>query len=247
MATVLQARGLRVKYGANMALDGMDITVDTGRMIGVVGGNGAGKSTLINALAGWSRGTPAVSGKVSLVGEDITLLPAHQRARRGLMLVPEGKNIFTELSIEEHFSLVRPVRNNENRHFFSRDDVFRLFPRLQDRREQRAGSLSGGERQMLAIARALLAGPRVLLLDEPSIGLAPRLVTELLQSIRTLATQGLPVLLVEQNVHAALKVVDELYLLERGRVVARGTPAQMQSDTRLAEAYLGASRAGNVA
>jgi branched-chain amino acid transport system ATP-binding protein len=216
---VLSCRGLSAWYAGNAALVSVDVDVAAGAMVGVVGANGAGKSTLVNALAGWSRGRPRISGDVTLDGESLARLSAHQRARAGLSLVPGGKGVFNELTGEE---------------------VLALFPRLHERRRHKGGALSGGERQMLALSRALLSSPRVLLLDEPSVGLAPRLVLDLLVRVRRLVDRGLPVLLVGQNVRAALEVVDELYLLERGRVVAQGTAAAMRDDRRVVEAYLGA-------
>jgi branched-chain amino acid transport system ATP-binding protein len=237
---VLSCRRLSAWYAGNAALVSVDVDVAAGAMVGVVGANGAGKSTLVNALAGWSRGRPRISGDVTLDGESLARLSAHQRARAGLSLVPEGKGVFNELTVEENLSLVRPPDDLRGRHIFTRDDVLALFPRLHERRRHKGGALSGGERQMLALSRALLSSPRVLLLDEPSVGLAPRLVLDLLVRVRRLVDRGLPVLLVEQNVRAALEVVDELYLLERGRVVAQGTAARMRDDRRVVEAYLGA-------
>jgi branched-chain amino acid transport system ATP-binding protein len=245
MTAALACSNLTVSYDGNVALDGVSLSIGSGQMIGLVGANGAGKSTLVNAVAGWSRGRPAVSGGVTLHGEDISAFVAHARAQHGLLLVPEGKNIFAELTVDENLGLIRPPRDSTGRHVFSIDDVYGLFPRLTERRTYKGGSLSGGERQMLAIGRALLAAPRILILDEPSAGLAPRLILDLLQRIRGLVDRGLPVLLVEQNVKAALKVVDHLYLLERGRIVAEGSAKVMQSDSRIVEAYLGALAVDN--
>jgi branched-chain amino acid transport system ATP-binding protein len=239
MTGVLQCENLVVRYDGNVALSGVSISVPAGKMVGLVGANGAGKSTLVNALAGWSRGRAIVSGSVTLEGQGIAGLAAHQRVRRGLTLVPEGKNIFVELSVDENLGLVRPPPDTTGRHVFTIPEVFEFFPRLAERRHHKGAALSGGERQMLAVGRALLAGPRVLMLDEPSAGLAPRLISDLLSRIRLLVDRGLPVLLVEQNVKAALKVVDHLYLLERGRIVADGPAEIMGADHRIVEAYLG--------
>lgn len=239
MTSALACENLRVAYDGNVALNGVSLSVDAGQMIGLVGANGAGKSTLVNALAGWSRGRPAVSGRITLEGDDITGLAAHARSNHGLLLVPEGKNIFAGLTVEENLGLVRQPHDVSGRHVFTIDDVYQLFPRLTERRTYKGGSLSGGERQMLAVGRALLAAPRILILDEPSAGLAPRLILDLLQRIRGLVDLGLPVLLVEQNVKAALKVVDHLYLLERGQIIAEGPAGVMQADPRIVEAYLG--------
>jgi branched-chain amino acid transport system ATP-binding protein len=240
MSAVLGCRGLSAWYGGNAALSDIDLAVGAGAMVGVVGANGAGKSTLVNALAGWSRGRPRLAGEVTLDGARVDGRPAHERVARGLLLVPEGKGVFNGLTVDENLALVRPPADVRGRHVFTRDDVFTLFPRLAERRRHAGGTLSGGERQMLALSRALLAAPRVLVMDEPSVGLAPRLVFDLLLRVRRLVDRGLPVLLVEQNVRAALEVVDELYLLERGRVIAHGTPTAMRDDRRLVDAYLGA-------
>ena len=244
MTGVLECRDLTVRYAGNVALSGVGISVPAGRMVGLVGANGAGKSTLVNALAGWSRGRAIVTGEVNLEGQGIHGMAPHERVARGLTLVPEGKNIFVELTVDENLGLVRPPKDATGRHLFSIPEVFEFFPRLAERRHHKGAALSGGERQMLAVGRALLAGPRVLMLDEPSAGLAPRLISDLLSRIRLLVDRGLPVLLVEQNVKAALKVVDHLYLLERGRIVGEGPAQDMAADHRIVEAYLGTIAAG---
>ncbi|MDE2377657.1 ABC transporter ATP-binding protein [Bradyrhizobium sp.] len=239
MSGVLQSEELSVRYAGNVALSGVNIAVPAGKMVGLVGANGAGKTTLVNALAGWSRGRPVVTGAVKLKERRIEKLAAHERVAQGLTLVPEGKNIFAELTVDENLALVRPPSDNAGRHTFGIAEIFEFFPRLAERRSHKGASLSGGERQMLAIGRALRAGPSVLMLDEPSAGLAPRLIADLLSRIRLLVDRGLPVLLVEQNVKAALKVVDHLYLLERGRIVDEGPADVMAADHRIIEAYLG--------
>src|SRR5258707_1341624 len=244
MTGLLQCEDLTVRYAGNVALSDVAIDVPAGKMVGLVGADGAGKSTLVNALAGWSRGRAVVTGKIVLEGENIAGLAAHERVRRGLTLVPEGKNIFAELTVDENLALVQPPSDTKDRHLFTIPDVFDFFPRLAERRQHKGAALSGGERQMLAVGRALLAGPRVLMLDEPSAGLAPRLISDLLSRIRLLVDRGLPVLLVEQNVKAALKVVNHLYLLERGRIVGEGPAEIMAADHRIVEAYLGTIPAG---
>jgi branched-chain amino acid transport system ATP-binding protein len=246
MNAVLACEHFSVRYAGNVALADVAINVPAGKMVGLVGANGAGKSTLVNALAGWSRGRAIVTGSVTLEGEDIAHLAAHERVRRGLTLVPEGKNIFAELTVDENLALVRRPEDTRDRHLFGIAEVFDFFPRLAERRQHKGAALSGGERQMLAVGRALLACPRVLMLDEPSAGLAPRLISDLLSRIRLLVDRGLPVLLVEQNVKAALKVVDHLYLLERGRIVGQGPAADMAADHRIVEAYLGTIADGAV-
>ena len=236
MAAVLDVADLKVAYGGNLALDIPALSLGQGELVGVVGANGAGKSTLVNALLGWSRGNPRVSGRVRLDGADISDLPTHRRVQAGLMLVPEGKLVFGQLTVEENLQ----TAVSSGRASYSVDDIYNLFPRLAERKTHLGAQLSGGERQMLGIARALRLGPRALLLDEPSIGLAPRLVSMVLQTVRQLVDSGLSVLLVEQNVRAAIEVVDRVILLERGHILAEGTAAAMRDDPRIAEAYLGA-------
>ncbi len=238
---VLTASNLKVRYGGNTALELAHLVVHQGEVLGVVGANGAGKSTLVNALAGWSRGNPRVSGEVALDGQSISALEAHERARAGLLLVPEGKLVFGQMTVDENLSPVPKPTSVRGRRFYDRDAVFELFPRLAERRNHLGSQLSGGERQMLGIGRALMSGPRALLLDEPSIGLAPRLVATVLETMRRLARDGLTILLVEQNVRAAIEVVDRLILLERGRMVIEGPAASMRDDPRIAQAYLGIS------
>jgi branched-chain amino acid transport system ATP-binding protein len=233
---VLEATNLLVAYGGNRALDLPHLALRPGELVGVVGANGAGKSTLVNALLGWSRGAPRVSGSVRLAGEEIGPLPTHARVRRGLQLVPEGGPVFARLTVAENLAAAEA---HGGRRGHTEAEVFDLFPRLRERLHHSGAALSGGERQMLAIARALRLGPRALLLDEPSIGLAPRLVSTVLQTVRRLVDAGLPVLLVEQNVRAAIEVVDRLVLLERGRILAEGPVAAMRDDPRIIEAYLG--------
>lgn len=234
---VLEAESLRVAYGGNLALDLPRLALGAGELVGVVGANGAGKSTLVNALLGWSRGRPSVSGRVRLDGEDISALPTHERVRRGLLLVPEGGAVFARLTVAENLAASADRATDRA---YAEEEVFALFPRLRERLDHTGGQLSGGERQMLAIARALRLGPRALVLDEPSIGLAPRLVVTVLETVRRLVDErGLSVLLVEQNVRAAIEVVDRLVLIERGRALAEGPVAAMRDDPRIIQAYLG--------
>ena len=236
---VLSASALTVAYGGNTALSIEGLSLAEGEVLGVVGGNGAGKSTLVNALAGWSRGTPKVTGRVQLDGRELSGLAAHERARAGLLLVPEGKLVFGQMTVDENLSVLAEKQARNGRRTYDREAVFELFPRLRERRGHLGSQLSGGERQMLGIGRALLLGPRALMLDEPSIGLAPRLVSTVLRTMRMLAADGLTILLVEQNVRAAIEVVDRLVLLERGRVVVEGSADAMRDDPRIAQAYLG--------
>jgi branched-chain amino acid transport system ATP-binding protein len=244
MTAALEIENLTVSYGGDPAISVDHLALPRGVLAGVVGANGAGKSTLVNGLLGWSRGPARSTGIVRLDGQDLSNVSTHERVRRGLLLVPEGVAVFGTMSVEENLRATRPHGAEAEARAFSVAQVFALFPRLAERRSNRAALLSGGERQMLAIGRSLRLGPRVLLLDEPSIGLAPRLVLTLLLTIRELVDQGLSVLLVEQNVRAAMEVVDHLYLLERGKVIADGPVAMMRDDPRIAEAYLGAAAHG---
>ena len=236
---VLSCRGMSVQYGGSVAVADVDVTLRGRTLIAVLGANGAGKSSLVNALAGWSRGRPAVEGTVMLASDDISALSAHARASRGLLLVSESRNVFGQLTVDEHFRLVRPPKDLSGRFVLSQADVLGLFPRLGERRNHTGSQLSGGERQMLAIGCSLMAGPRALLLDEPSIGLAPLLVSEIFSRVRELVDRGLAVILVEQNASAALAVADEAILLERGRAILAGPAANLRDDGRIAEAYLG--------
>jgi len=236
---VLEIDALKVFYGGNCAVDIEHLTVRERELVGVVGANGAGKSSLVNAVLGWSRGHARVSGTVKIDGVDVTTHPTHRRVKEGLLLIPESKLIFSTMSVDENLAPHADVAPETGRKAYTIEDVFNLFPRLKERRNHLGGNLSGGERQMLGIARALRLAPRVLLLDEPSIGLAPRLVSTVLETIGSLTADGLTVLLVEQNVKAAIRVVNRLVLIERGRIVVEGPTAEMQDDPRIAEAYLG--------
>lgn len=237
---VLSLEKIVARYSGNTAVQLDELHVDEGELVGVVGANGAGKSTLVNAAMGWSRGKPAVSGSVRLDGKDVSGQPAHRRVAQGMLLIPEGKLIFTSLSVDENL-LSEAHDPGPGRKAYSREEVFELFPRLRERRNHLGSQLSGGERQMLGIGRALRLAPRVLLLDEPSIGLAPQLVSRVLSTVRELAEGGLSVPLVEQNVKAAIRVVHRLALIERGKLVVEGTADEMRDDPRIAEAYLGAN------
>ena len=238
MSARLEVENLSVAYGASLAVAIDHLVVEPGTLASVVGANGAGKSTLVNAIANWSRAEPRVEGIVRMDAENIAGLPAHQLVRRGLQLVPEGRGVFMGLTVEENLKEGAQA-TGAGRRSYSIDDVYGLFPRLRERRGAMGGSLSGGERQMLAVGRALRMAPKALLLDEPSIGLAPRFVSLLLQTIRALVDGGLTVLLVEQNVRAAMEVADVVHLLERGRLIASGPVDRMRDDPRIVEAYLG--------
>lgn len=241
MTAMLEARDIRVQYGHSLAVRGVSVTVEPGELVAIAGANGAGKTTFVNAVAGWSRGRPRVEGSVIVAGQDVSRLSAQRRARSGIALVPEPPGAFGQLTVTENLRMVRPATVGTGR-AYSIDGVMDVFPQLRERSSSRAGTLSGGERQMLAIGRALRSAPSLLILDEPSVGLAPLVVLEILHHIKDLAAEGLAVLLVEQNVKAVLEVADRLSLLEEGSVVATGTAEEMRDDERIVRAYMGGVR-----
>lgn len=238
---VLEVRDLTVSYAGNRALAVDHFALAEGELAGIVGANGAGKSTFASALLGWSRGAPKVSGDVLLDGRSITHLSTPERVRLGMLLIPESDLVFATMSVRENLAHAANPAHAGGRRLYSIDEIYDLFPNLAERRDHLGGQLSGGERQMLGIARALRLAPRMLMLDEPSIGLAPKLVSVVLETVRALVDEGLTVLLVEQNVKAAIRAVDRLILLERGSILAEGPVDEMKEDPRIAEAYLGAS------
>ncbi len=232
----LDISGLTVAYGRTEAVRGLDLSVAQGQVVCLIGANGAGKTTTLRALSGLVRPR---AGRVLLDGADITGLRPHRIAARGLLHVPEGRQIFAELTVEENLAvgawLVRDAAEIARR----RDSVLTRFPRLRERLHQHAGSMSGGEQQMLALGRALMGGPSLLLLDEPSMGLAPLFVEEIFAIIAALKAEGTTILLVEQNASAALDVADYAYVLETGRVVLQGPAAEVANDPAVVAAYLG--------
>ncbi len=237
MSVVLEARELRVRYGKVEALHGANIRVDEGSIVTVIGPNGAGKTTLLAALMGL---IPA-SGAQLHAGVDVRDQSVEARVAQGLCLVPERRELFGELSVEDNLRLgaFSRYRRGERKLDADLQAVYTRFPRLQERRAQLAGTLSGGERQMLALGRALMAKPRVLMLDEPSLGLAPRIVREIFQIIAELRRTGVSILLVEQNARAALQVADYGYVLETGEIVLEGKAAELAGNPRVVESYLG--------
>jgi branched-chain amino acid transport system ATP-binding protein len=217
------------------ALHGVSLEVRPGEVVTLIGANGAGKSTLLRAISGVQ---PVSAGSIRFDGRNIERLPAHARVALGIAQVPEGRQLFLPLSVEDNLRLGAWSRRGADlRADLAR--IYDMFPMLASMRATLAGALSGGQQQMLAIGRALMARPRLLLLDEPSLGLAPMLVEQILQTVRTLNEEGLTVLLIEQNARAALAIADRAYVLETGRITVSGTAAEIQSDRRVAEAYLG--------
>lgn len=236
---LLEVEALDVRYGATHAVKGVSLTVNEGEIVTVLGANGAGKSSLLKAVAGAVK--PA-AGRIAFDGRDITPRNAAQRVRDGLMLVPEGRQIFVSLTVEENL-LMGAYTRGDGEVGRDADAIFDRFPNLAQRRHAPASVLSGGEQQMLAVGRALLSKPRLMMLDEPSLGLSPILVDQLFALIGDLNAQGLSILLVEQNTQMALEVAARGYVLELGALRAEGTAAELAADPRLAEAYLGAADA----
>ena len=235
--SMLAVEGLTVAYGPVTALDGVDLAVEEGGITAVLGANGAGKSTLLRTINGLVR---PKAGTVSLAGEDITRVAVEDVVRRGLAHVPEGRGVIVELTVEENLRLGGLARRNGDDLARAADRVYTLFPPLAERRRKLAQTLSGGERQMLAIGRALMSRPRVLLLDEPSLGLAPRITAEIMAVVRGLRdSENLTVLLVEQNARSALSIADRAVVLNVGRVVADAPARELAADASLRHAYLG--------
>jgi len=233
---LLEIRGLEVAYGGIRAVKGIDLEVRQGELVCLIGANGAGKTTTLRAVTGLVR---AASGRVLYDGQDITGLRVPEIARRGLALVPEGRGVFAQLTIEENLAMGAYARNDRAGVAADVERAFTLFPRLKERRSQTAGTLSGGEQQMLAIGRALMSRPRLLLLDEPSMGLAPLMVERIFEVVRTIAAEGVTLLLVEQNARLALETSHRGYVLEGGLVSISGEARTLLGDPRIREAYLG--------
>jgi branched-chain amino acid transport system ATP-binding protein len=233
---VLDVEGLDVYYGAVHALKGVSVRADAGEIVTLIGANGAGKTTLLRTVSGL---IPARSGRVRFDGRDITRMPAHEIVALGVSQAPEGRMVFANLTVEDNLELGAYRRKDRPQIRADRDQVFQLFPRLLERRKQQAGTLSGGEQQMLAIGRALMSRPRVLLLDEPSLGLAPLLVREIFKTIGEINRRGVTVLLVEQNAHMALTLARRGYVLETGRVALEDSTSNLLQNEGVKKAYLG--------
>src|SRR5437763_17099887 len=235
-APLLELKALHVAYGGIQAVKGIDLTVAQGELVCLIGANGAGKTTTLKGITGLQ---PVKSGTIRYADEDITGKPAFELVRKGLSMVPEGRGVFGALTIEENLAMGAYVRHDRAG---IRDDierVYTLFPRLQERRAQTAGTLSGGEQQMLAMARAMLSRPTLLLLDEPAMGLAPLMVQKVFETIRAVAAEGVTILLIEQNAKLALEVCDRGYVMESGEIALEGPARELLSNPKVREAYLG--------
>ncbi len=233
---MLAVENLDLYYGDAQALAGVSLEVPAGEIVAIVGANGAGKSSLIRTIAGIER---ARAGRITFKGADITRLESHRICDLGIGQVAEGRQVFPSLSVEENLQMGALVPRARAAARKTLDDVYAMFPRLSERRTQIAGTLSGGEQQMLAIGRCLMGQPELIMFDEPSLGLAPMVVQEVLHTIRALNARGITVLLVEQNVAVSLKISGHAYVLENGSVVMRGTGGELLHDDRVRQAYLG--------
>lgn len=233
---LLEARHLHIGYGDAPAVWDVSFDVDAGEIVSIIGPNGAGKTTLINAIAGLLR---CRQGELRFDGADMTRVRAHDYCRHGIALVPEGRRLFTKMTVEENLELGCYLSAARSLRAASLDRVYGLFPILRDKRQQPAGELSGGQQQMVAIGRALMARPRIVLFDEPSLGLAPTIVDDMFDIIVRVRDDGAAVLLVEQNVLKALSIADRAYVLEQGRIVTSGQPDELLKQPHIREAYLG--------
>jgi branched-chain amino acid transport system ATP-binding protein len=233
---MLSVRAMALGYGSIVAVRGIDLDVGAGELVAVIGANGAGKTTSLKGIAG---ALPVRAGSIVLDGEDITRLPVHERVRRGMSLVPEGRGIFARLTVAENLDMGAYLRRDAAGVRADLDRSYTLFPRLGERRRQLAGTLSGGEQQMLAIARALMGRPRLLLLDEPSMGLAPLVTQRIFDTIRSIAAERVSILLVEQNARAALELAARAYVLEGGCITLAGAAGELLSSDAVRRAYLG--------
>lgn len=233
---MLDIKDLNTYYGAIHALKGINMEVETGEIVSLIGSNGAGKTTLLNTIAGVTK---ASRGTVTFKGKDITNCPSHMMTKLKISISPEGREVFPELTVEENLRLGAYIVKDKGAISAGYDRVYDLFPRLKERFKQQAGTLSGGEQQMLAVGRALMSSPELLLLDEPSLGLAPNFVVMIFDMIKEINKQGVTILLIEQNANMALMASDRAYVIENGSVTMSGNAKEIASDPRIKKAYLG--------
>lgn len=244
MMNILEIDALSVRYGKVEALRDGKLSVGKGKIVSVIGPNGAGKSTLLNAIMGALPQTGFAKGAIRYLGDDVSALAVEKRVSRGMCLVPEKRELFASMTVEDNLVLgaYRRKRAGERNYLDQQDNVFDLFPRLKERRAQAAGTLSGGERQMLAVGRALMGKPDLLMLDEPSLGLAPLIVKEIFRIISALRQTGVATLLIEQNARAALQISDYGYVLETGEFVLEGAASELAVNPKVIETYLGLAK-----
>ncbi len=233
---MLTIENISVNYGAIEALTGISMHVEKGEVVTLIGANGAGKTTTLRTITGLLEPR---EGRILFEGEEISGKPTHLLVARGISMSPEGRGVFANLSVRENLQMGAYLKKNKSEIAEDIERAFRMFPRLKERESQKAGTLSGGEQQMLAMSRALMSRPRLLLLDEPSLGLAPLVVHTIFEAIEEIRSKGTTILLVEQNAHAALKHSDRAYVLETGKIVMEGPSADLAADPRIKEAYLG--------
>jgi branched-chain amino acid transport system ATP-binding protein len=238
LTTLLSIRNLTVSFGGIEAVKGIDLDVQAGELVTLIGANGAGKTTTLKAITN-TLAASDVGGDITYLGQRIERMPAHKLPELGLVMVPEGRGVFSRMTIRENLLMGAYLRDDQPAIEADIDYWFGIFPRLKEREDQLAGNLSGGEQQMLAMARALMSHPKLLLLDEPSMGLAPLMVERIFDVIRKVADQGITIFLVEQNVRQALSVATRGYVMDSGRIVLNDTAANLLQDTRVVEAYLG--------
>ena len=236
MSTILEIKDLNVHYGSIHAIHGINLKVEEGEIVTLIGSNGAGKTTTLHTISGLLKPT---SGSIVFKGEEIQAIPAHKIVAKGLAQSPEGRMVFPDLTVGENLEMGAFLRNDKDGIKADLKKMFTLFPRLEERRKQLAGTLSGGEQQMLAIARAYMAKPKLLLLDEPSLGIAPILVQAIFDAIVEINKSGMTVLLVEQNAYAALKIAHRGYVLTTGEIAMQGPSAELISNEEIGKAYLG--------
>ena len=238
MSSMLKVKDLKVNYGGIEALKGISFDVEQGQIVTLIGANGAGKSTTLRAISGLVK---TASGAINFLGRDIIPFNAQQVVAEGIALVPEGRRVFDNLTVKENLKIGAYLRKDKDEIESGIEDIYQRFPRLKEREWQLAGTLSGGEQQMLAVGRAMMARPKLLMMDEPSLGLAPLVVRDIFAIIRELKSEGITILLIEQNANAALRCADQAYVLETGRITMSGTGAQLLADQRVRDAYLGSA------
>jgi branched-chain amino acid transport system ATP-binding protein len=235
---MLKVKDLKVNYGGIEALKGISFDVEQGQIVTLIGANGAGKSTTLRAISGLVK---TASGAINFMGRDIIPFNAQQVVAEGIAMVPEGRRVFDNLTVKENLKIGAYLRKDKDEIESGIEDIYQRFPRLKEREWQLAGTLSGGEQQMLAVGRAMMARPKLLMMDEPSLGLAPLVVKDIFSIIRELKSEGITILLIEQNANAALRCADQAYVLETGRITMSGTGEALLADQRVRDAYLGST------